>query len=302
MLSKTIYATVMYKCNSFDIFVKDFLESVFKQTNQNFELLILSDDVDNIKEIFDKYNFGEKIIHLESNVKKLTPIQLRKELINISYDMGADFLIFSDFDESVANNRVDEILTYIKKYNFVFNDFFVVDEKLNKIKDKSFFEIRNVPDHLMDWRDIKLFNYVGLGSLAINLSSYDFKSIIIPDYIIAVDWFLVTKVLVDGGCGMKLSNTFANYRQHNNSFVGFNFSLNKEKLSQGLRVKENHYNYFKEYNQEYNTLYSEIIDLKDYISEVGDNFYIDKVNSKFDTNKFCWWENIKLKKELSYDF
>ena len=265
MLDKIIYATVVYECNSFDTFAHDYLESVFKQTDQNFELLILSDDVDlaNIKGVVDQFNLNKKKIHYEKSTRRLTPIQLRKELVDISYKLGADVLIFSDFDESVANNRVEEILSNIGNYDFVFNDFFVVDKQLNKIEGDSFFETRNIPNHLLDWREIKLFNYVGLGSMAINLSSYDYKSMVIPDYIIAVDWFIATKELVDGGAGMKLTSTFANYRQHDSSFVGFEFSLNRERLAQGLKVKEGHYKYFKKYDREFNLLYSEILELRD---------------------------------------
>ena len=303
MLDKIIYATVVYECNSFDTFAHDYLESVFKQTDQNFELLILSDDVDlaNIKGVVDQFNLNKKKIHYEKSTRRLTPIQLRKELVDISYKLGADVLIFSDFDESVANNRVEEILSNIGNYDFVFNDFFVVDKQLNKIEGDSFFETRNIPNHLLDWREIKLFNYVGLGSMAINLSSYDYKSMVIPDYIIAVDWFIATKVLVDGGAGMKLTSTFANYRQHDSSFVGFEFSLNRERLAQGLKVKEGHYKYFKKYDREFNLLYSEILELRDYINEVGENYYINEVNSRFNMNDCCWWENIKLKKEINYD-
>jgi hypothetical protein len=303
VLDKIIYATVVYECNSFDTFAHDYLESVFKQTDQNFELLILSDDVDlaNIKGVVDQFNLNKKKIHYEKSARRLTPIQLRKELVDISYKLGADVLIFSDFDESVANNRVEEILSNIGNYDFVFNDFFVVDKQLNKIEENSFFETRNIPNHLLDWREIKLFNYVGLGSMAINLSSYDYKSMIIPDYIVAVDWFIATKVLVDGGIGMKITNTFANYRQHDNSFVGFEFSLNRERLAQGLKVKEGHYKYFKEYNQEFNFLYTGILELRDYINKVGEDYYINEVNSRFNMNDFCWWENIKLKKEINYD-
>ena len=99
MLNKIIYATVVYECKNFDIFAHDYLESVFKQTDQNFELLILSDGVDiaNIKEIVDQFNVNRKIIHYEKNTRRLTPIQLRKELIDISYKLGGDILIFSDF-------------------------------------------------------------------------------------------------------------------------------------------------------------------------------------------------------------
>ena len=45
-------------------------------------------------------------------------------------------------------------------------------------------------------------------------------------------------------------------------------------------------------------LYDEMIELKKYFEIYGIDEYIKLVNTKFDTSKFCWWENIKTKKEL----
>ncbi len=296
MLNKVMYATVIYSCDNFDVFIMDYLKSVFDQTEQNFELLIITDGVDikEVKNVVNEFNLNQKNIHYEQNLDNSSPIELRKRLVEISYELDVKFLIFSDFDDNVFNNRVQEITANLNNYDFVFNDFFIANSELNQLEEKSFFEMRNIPEEISDWHEIKSFNFVGFGSLAINLSSYDYKSLSFPGCIKALDWFIATKVLIDGGTGKKLSKTFANYRQHKDSLVGNNFLLTKKKLIQGLEVKENHYKYFSEYLDEFKHLYLSILKLKSFIDEVGEDAYIKNINTEFDTSKFCWWENIKL--------
>lgn len=299
-MKKLIYATVVYSCEDFKIFLSDYLKSVFNQTNHNFELLILSDDVDliTIKNFVSQFK-NEKKIHYEKNNKNLSPVLLRQELIDISYELGADTLIFSDFDESVAENRVEEIALNINNYDFVFNDFFIVDKNINKLYEQSFFQMRNLPDLLVNYKDIISYNYVGLGSMALNLSKYNFRKIKIPSYIKAFDWFIATKVLIDGGSGKKIKNTFANYRQHDKSFIGFGKEINAHSLNLGLKVKEGHYNFFKDYCNEYKILYKEILFLKKFIQEIGEKNYINQINSNLNLKSACWWENIKIKGEIN---
>lgn len=300
MIKKLVYATVIYECKEFDVFIKDYLTSVFCQTDQSFELLLILDDVSEsvVRKRLKEYKGENKAVHVYKNVKHETPIQLRKRLIDKAYSLGADVLVFSDFDETVANNRVEEVRKYIGNYEFVFNDFYIVDDKLNKIQEESFFNSRKIPDEIDNWQDIKYFNFIGFGSLAINLKLYDYNEMIIPDNVFALDWYVATRVLLDGGKGYKLSTTYANYRQHNDSYVGFNFLLTENKLNQGLEVKRNHYLALSKIDSGFLEPYMAIIDLREYIALIGSDMYINAVNSKFDTEKFCWWENIKLKNEL----
>ena len=299
-MNKIIYATVIYRCDNFDVFIDDYLNSVFNQTNQNFDLLIISDGVDiaKIKSRVGSHNFNQKNIHYDINFKNHSPLKLRERIIEIAYNLDANYLIFSDFDENVAPNRVEEIIKNIHSYEFVFNDFFIVNNELKPLREKSFFQMRSIPDEIVDWNEVKSFNFIGFGSLAINLALYDYRKLLCPENIKALDWFIVTKVLLEGGKGKKVNRTFANYRQHNNSFVGFDFYLNQERLLQGIEVKENHYRYFSKYNKKYQDFYSGILDLKKYINRIGKDEYIRIVNSKFNTENFFWWENIKLIDEI----
>lgn len=299
-MSQVLYSTVIYPCDDFDRFIKDYLESVFNQTNQNFDLLLVLDNVEiqKVEKYIDKYNQIDKNVFIRNFKEEFTPIKLRKKQIDLAYEMNFDTLILSDFDENVALNRVEEIIKNINGYAFAFNDFYVVDHDLKKISETSFFKTREIPKEVTSYKDILEFNFIGLGSVALNLKAFDYNNLEFPKEIKALDWYVATKVLLSGSKGIALYNTYANYRQHESSFVGFNFKLNSEKLEQGIAVKLAHYSNLTSHNEAFKELYNEMIELKKYLQDNGIDEYIELVNTKFDTSKFCWWENIKTKKEL----
>lgn len=299
-MNKILYSTVIYPCNDFDRFIKDYLASVFNQTKQNFDLLLVLDNVEieKVEKYLSEYNKINKKVFIRNFKEDFTPIELRKKQIDLAYELEFETLILSDFDENVALNRVEEIIKNIDGYALAFNDFYVVDKDLKKISETSFFQIRTIPKELTSYKDILEFNFIGLGSIALNLKKFNYNNLEFPKNIKALDWYIATKVLLSGCKGITLYNTYANYRQHESSFVGFDFRLNKEKLEQGLAIKIVHYNSLIGYNDAFKDLYNEMIELKKYFENNGMDKYINLVNTKFDTSKFCWWENIKTKREL----
>ncbi|WP_066164089.1 glycosyltransferase [Aliarcobacter cryaerophilus] len=299
-MSKTLYSTVIYPCDDFDRFIKDYLESVFKQTIQDFDLLLVLDnvEVEKVEEYLSEYNNIDKKVFIRNFKEGFSPIELRKKQIDLAYELEFDTLILSDFDENVAHNRVEEVIKNIDGYAFAFNDFYVVDQDLKKISETSFFQTRKIPNEVTTYKDILEFNFIGLGSIALNLKEFDYKILEFPKEIKALDWYIATRVLLSGVKGISLHNTYANYRQHESSFVGFDFKLNKEKLEQGIAVKLAHYNSLISCSDVFKDLYNEMMELKTYLQDNVIDKYIELVNTKFDTSKFCWWENIKTKKEL----
>lgn len=103
--------------------------------------------------------------------------------------------------------------------------------------------------------------------------------------------------MLNKGSGIKAKNAFVYYRQHEDSLVGFDFTLTHSKLHLGMEVKESHYRSFRSY-KEFDLLHREILELKETIRTIGENRYIEIINNNFEIEKFCWWENIKLKKEI----
>ena len=224
---------------------------------------------------------------------------MRKDIIEIAYSINIDYLVFSDFDDTYAENRITEVYSSIESFDCAFNDFFIVDSSLDKIYKDSFYNLSNCNTSLSSVSQLLNKNYIGLGSMALNLRKFPYDKVKLPKYVRAFDWFLVSYVLLKGGTCSFLKNTYANYRQHNDSYVGSVNELDEDKLSHGIDVKLAHYKAFASSCSIFNELLSDMVALKKYLNAHGTDDYISRVNKIF-MNKFpCWWENILTLDELN---
>ncbi|RZB29752.1 MAG: hypothetical protein SRB1_02032 [Desulfobacteraceae bacterium Eth-SRB1] len=301
---KVIYATVVYDCPFFDLFLKEYINTIEKQDHNNFTLLIVNDDLSGFRlsAELSKYSF-ECDVEIVQTEGGFSPSKLRELLIRKACEMDGEVLIFSDFDETVTENRVSSVVNQIGDYEFAFNDFYLVDFKNRLLSENSCYSTRDIPKVLSNVQNLFHRNFCGLGSSTINLTKLDYSKFLVPDNVIAFDWFLFTWILLKGGKGIQIKNTFAYYRQYNNSLVGFDFRLDEKKLFQGLRVKKTHYEYFSQIHSSQQNQYRKYLnDIKSVEKYVADpkrrSNYITAVNTFFDTQKFTWWENIKLLEQL----
>lgn len=170
---------------------------------------------------------------------------------------------------------------------------------MDKIYNNSFYNLAKCNTSLASVNSLLNKNYVGLGSMALNLRKFPYDKLKLPKCVKAFDWFLVSYVLLSGGTCSFLKNTYANYRQHADSYVGSVNELDEDKLRFGINVKISHYNAFASSCSIFNGLLSDMVALKKYLSSHGTDDYIIRVNEIF-TNKFpCWWENILTLDELN---
>ena len=293
-------AAVIYNCIKIDVFIDDYFESLKKQSNSNFIYILFLDGVEESKIInfIRRHNICDSKFFFFHNNHSLSPADIRKKIISIAYDLNVETLIFSDIDDIYTVNRVENVCENIENNSFVFNDFFIVDSDLKKLYKKSYYELVNCDLNLQTNLPILRKNYIGLGSIALNLCCFPFNKIDFPSYIQAFDWYLVTFVLLSGGSCSFLENTYAYYRQHDNSFIGSFNELNMQRLNLGIQVKLNHYNALKEFNNDYKFLYDQFNKLKSYLSLNGGTDYIKIVNKRFNGKFLCWWQNILTLDEI----
>lgn len=301
---KIVYGVVVYECDLFDIFSRDFFRSIADQDNTEFDLLIISDDVprNKLDKAVSDSNLNCRVIFKYANGQH-SPLELREFLIQKATTLEYDVLVVGDFDETTTNNRVSSIKRNIKTSSLAFNDFYLVDRNNRLISDKSCFSEKAIPDTVDNVEAILSKNFIGLGSTAINLKRPEIKDLVFPPNILAVDWFLATWILLRGGKEVALRDTFAYYRQHESNLVGFDFSLDGSKLDKGTAVKKAHYKFFSNFPSSHKSvfkdLYKSIVEVERYNQNPTQRLeYINRVNHRFDTSSFVWWENIKTLEEL----
>lgn len=296
------WATVFYPTRFFEKFFFESLGSIKNQTYQEFTLLIFLDNIEKDIELRIKNFFFDtkiKILFFYQPKIPLDTCQIRQFLINKSIESGADLLVFSDFDEIVDSNRLENIMQQIQDFDFSYHSCYITDFNLKKLLPVDIQSLKNIPDQIDDFKILLDKNFVGLGALSLNLKK-NFKIFQAPKDIKAYDWFLATKFLLENKRGILIKNSFTHYRQHPESYVGINRPLDNYSLQLGLQVKIAHYRYFRKFHPLYEAKLQEIEELELFLKSVENKQkYITIINTHFDPTFLCWWENIKPLKEIS---
>ncbi len=217
------------------IYFDDFINSINNQSCQNFDLILINDGVDLI--FFDQKKPSLKCQLKVINVPyKFSFGKIREFGIREVVKMGYDNIIFVDSDDIMSNNRVELSLNSLASYPIVFNDLSLINNKgeiykesiwgnrlVNQIINKSFLLDKNV---------------IGLGNSAVKTKLLN--GIVIPDSIIASDWYIFSKVINDFEANF-IPDCVTFYRQHNFNSIGVKDHITTERLKFICSVKEIHY-------------------------------------------------------------
>lgn len=116
------------------------------------------------------------------------------------------------------------------------------------------------------------------------------RNIEIPSEIIAVDWYLFTKVLELGAKACFTAEASTYYRQWEENIIGAN-KKTKEQIITGIKAKYFHYKFLKYNQKEFLNQYGWLRNLYNKIGSQQINDYLNKVLSQKEEFGF-WWENI----------
>ena len=280
-----------------EAYLNDYFKSLDEQLFKDFDVIIYNDGLDSKKAsiypcIYENLNI--RIIDVNG---KYTPAQIREYAI-LNAKLEYHYLIFTDADDYISHDRINKSIEYLYKYDFCYNNMYLIDEKSNNIHDYPYFKNKSNPRIVNDFKDLLTRNFCGLSNTAINLMKLDFSSFQIPSDIIAVDWWLFSYLLINGYVGYYIEDTYTYYRQHSQNTVGASEAIDEKQILKGIDVKLLHYEKLLEYiPSKYDAdireeLYS-IIGLKSRIKDKDYfNSYIDAVNSS--DKEYMWWESIRI--------
>jgi len=273
-------------------YLDDYFKSLCAQSYKNFEILIINDGVDNIKEYVARYPQLNISLHESAG----SPVRNREKGISILSEMSEAIVLFSDADDFFQNNRIAEVVRLIKQHNcdIVVNDLSIVDSNGNLLQN-SYFSTRLCNLSYIELKDIRHFNFIGLSNSATYTKCL--KDIKLSESLIAVDWFMFTILLLRGYKAIFTSNTNTFYRQHETNLVGIG-SISLSKLEKSIIVKDSHYrelsyqcNNFLKLSKYYYTL-KQRKDDDLFISK-----YYDECIKNLPDRPF-WWEEAMYKREL----
>lgn len=263
---KVIFGSVIY--SDAVIYAADFLRSLNNQTDRDFSLLLINDGVSPqiIDHIISKYNNDYEIL---GNPNHLSPVKLRVKLIEEAYLRKGNYLILGDIDDYFSDDRIEKVKNAFlrnKSIGFVYNDLRLFNGKKC---------MPEMPVRVNSVKDILEYNFLGLSNTAIKMNDID------VDFIVSLnecssfvfDWYLFSRLVLNGKKGIYVSKTVTYYRIHEDNYAGIP-QIMADMIDKELFVKRMHYNVLSKYDMCFRELF---------MAYENNNY---KINSK---DCYFWW-------------
>jgi glycosyltransferase involved in cell wall biosynthesis len=263
---KVAFFTVVFPKN--EKFILKFLSSLNNQSFKKFDLIVVNDKLNNFEEYKNKF-IDLNIIDINSTFSQTKNRELG---INYCIENNYDILIFGDSDDYFENNRIEKSIELLKSNDIVVNDLTLFSK--NIIYQKKYLSQRLKNYQKIDFEFIRNKNIFGLSNTAIKLR--DLSKVELPENLVALDWYIFSKFLMDGKKAIFTNETISYYRQHDNNTIGLK-ELDELSFKIGLNVKIQHYKALNKIHDNF---------------EVDLNMLLHKDFAKKKIDFPLWWEQI----------
>ena len=232
-------------------FLGEFINSLNLQGDKDFKAIIINDDMEKkeIASILAKASFEYEIIDYQ---KRYTPVGLRIMLILEAIKRNAELLVLGDADDIFSSNRIESIKNKAIQDNsctFFYNDLFTFSG------DTVF---PPLPNRIAGIESISDYNFLGMSNTAIRTSKLDRDSVnsLFEGEQPIFDWYLYSRLLIDGATGRHVDGTATYYRYHGNNLVG-NQDADQTIIDKEIEVKKRHYKSLEKYSSLMKKRYNE---------------------------------------------
>jgi len=230
-MEKTCFCSVIFPNNL--KYFRAFLKSLENQSDKDFTLLLFNDGVVNLESYLLNYKIEYKVVPVSGSIGEVRTIMLE-------YLKKSEFTntVFGDTDDYFPENRVALNKVLLQNHHIIINDLCLVSDKEELIESR-YWEGRVELKHQISLDSISDYNFLGLGNTAIRNTVLP-ENLFFDEKIIAVDWLLFTRILMNDVKVCFTSDTFIYYRQHENNTIGRK-KITLEEFKKGFAVKLNHY-------------------------------------------------------------
>ncbi len=261
-------------------FWHNFIQSIRNQTFRDFHLFIINDGctIEDLINCPPDTTVHEGLANIAKN---------RQLLINLIYNSGYDVIIFVDSDDEFQANRFELNVKLGQNFDIVANDMNILSG--NHIEEYNIFSQNLKNNQNIDLKFILNKNIFGLSNTACHTNLLN--NIVIPEDIIAVDWFLFTKVLLSKANAIFTNKTCTNYRQWEHNSIGFTKN-SLDAVKTGIKVKYFHYKNLLDEHEYYMNNFHWIEYLYNNLdSDIFFCTYFEKYIKNKPKSPF-WWEQI----------
>jgi glycosyltransferase involved in cell wall biosynthesis len=288
-MSNNVIATVFYP--NAKSFIKEFLDSVEKQSCNNFTLVIFNNGLKNSRELLKE----SKIEYIIKDIK-MSPSYAREALIKYVVYKKYENIIFADCDDIMPINRVKHTLSKLDYCNIVVNDLTLFNH--NKILSKKHFSHRFTNKQKITLDMIYHQNMMGLSNTAAKVTVLNLNLKPTNEDLRVYDWYLWSKILLNNHTATFFNDVTIKYRIHDNNVSSLNSKITKKEALNGITIKKEHYKELKNDNKIFDNLYNNFKQIyNNFKSPEWSQLYLNHINSKKIFFPF-WWEKIMLPNKM----
>ena len=208
-----------------ELYIKDSIESILNQSYQNFEIILVNDEIEN-----KNYNFLKVISNLDSriklytNEKNLGAGETRNKAIKIS---KGEYIAFCDCDDLWKSSKLEIQLQHMKKLNldFSFTAYEIIDENKKVI---SFRKAENI----INFRKLRNSCDIGLSTVVLKRKIFDKEEHRFPELKTKEDYVLWMKLAKNGIKMTGINQNLTSWRKNKDSLS----SSALQKLLDGYKV------------------------------------------------------------------
>lgn len=282
-MARTAIFSVLFPANL--QYFRSFLSSLRKQTDQNFDLLLLVDSVDSVEDDILEFDnqFGRNW-HIERLNVTGSIAAIRQQGFRWVRSMGYDFIVFADTDDLMDPGRVATCRMLLGKNPLVVSDIIPFGDE-QAIGTRGYWQSRLKDAHTFSAADIRHYNFAGLGNTAVRTEIMN--EIQIPESITAIDWFVFYQWLQPTR-GVFTHHGHVWYRQHDANTIGIK-RISEDRLRRVTATKIVHYENLVSKYPEFETELARHRQLALKLDDV--NFCAEAVRSLNARHlNYFWWE------------
>ena len=218
---KIAVLTVVYP--KIEKYLNSYFLSLKKQSFQNFDLIVVNDNLKKIEKILNKKNFKKLLIIRSKKNPEMNRISGLKKCLKDKYDL----VICHDADDVLHKDNIKNIVLFFKKNNKKLISFSNI-----LFKDKTFFKKKKITlNNILDG------NILGYGSMSIRkklikyfINSYKYKPKV-------YDWFFSLTYLCRNDYVNVIKSSKVIYRKHSRNLLDESLQLSRRSITSSAKLK-----------------------------------------------------------------
>ena len=206
-----------------EMFVEESVKSLLNQSYQNFEIILINDDIEN-KNFIEKITSLDHRIKLIHNEKNLGAGESRNKAIGLA---KGDYIAFCDCDDLWKKDKLELQLNFMKEFNldFSYTSYDIVDE------DSNFIGMRKAPSDI-NFKKLRNSCDIGLSTVITKKNIYQNNRYRFPTLKTKEDYVLWLKLALNGIKMRGIQQNLTSWRKNEDSLS----SSTIQKLLDGYKV------------------------------------------------------------------